>query len=656
MTLYEINDITHTILFSLQGFTAWSSQREPEQVFTLLQTIYHAFDLLARKRAVFKVETIGDCYVAVCGLPDPQPDHAVRMVKFARECMTKMIELTKTLERTLGPETGELCLRIGLHSGPCIAGVLLGEKSRFQLFGDTVNMASRMESTGEARKIQISQATAELITEAGKEYWIRPREETVQAKGKGKVQTFWVVPRSSSTACNGIMSRSLHSEDSSDFQSGGSLMWGDAQGLIKAQPGTEGATTKSERLIDWQVELLAGALKQVVEFRTAMEHITGTFLQERVEPITTQSLVLDEVTETITLPKIDPEDLLRIRELHVSVELDSVVMEQLRDYVTSIASFYRANAFHNFEHANHVTQSVNKLLKRVKEQDDVDNTFDLHHYTHGITSDPLTQFAIIFSALIHDVDHEGVPNARLIEEKPHIGVLYQNRSVAEQNSVELAWELLMESKYEALQRCIYSTEAELRQFRQVVVNIVMATDIFDPDMKALRNQRWDKAFHNESALLLSPEDVADLKATIVLEHLMQASDVSHTMQHWHIYTKWNERLFREIYAAYESGRSEKDPSLGWYKGELWFFDNYIIPLARKLAECQVFGVSSDEYLQYAVENRREWEAKGEQIVESFLSKYASHKRKQVQEKEHKEQKVQKKIQQQLLAGLEDNWD
>ena len=100
------------------GFTAWSSEREPQDVFLLLQTIYHAFDRLARRRGVFKVETIGDCYVAITGLPDPQPDHAVRMTKFAKECIVRMTEVTKKLEVRLGPDTSELSMRMGVHSGP----------------------------------------------------------------------------------------------------------------------------------------------------------------------------------------------------------------------------------------------------------------------------------------------------------------------------------------------------------------------------------------------------------------------------------------------------------------------------------------------------------------------------------------------------------
>jgi 3'5'-cyclic nucleotide phosphodiesterase len=89
------------------------------------------------------------------------------------------------------------------------------------------------------------------------------------------------------------------------------------------------------------------------------------------------------------------------------------------------------------------------------------------------------------------------------------------------------------------------------------------------------------------------------KATIVIEHIIQASDVSHTMQHWHVYRKWNRLLFREMYEAYRCGRMASNPVDFWYQGELSFFDNYVIPLGRKLKECNVFGVSSDEYLNYA---------------------------------------------------------
>jgi hypothetical protein len=92
-----------TVMFAdIKGFTEWSASREPTQVFHLLETLYGAFDQLARRYGVFKVETIGDTYVAVVGLPTPRKNHAVIMAKFAKKCIEKMILVTQELEEVLG--------------------------------------------------------------------------------------------------------------------------------------------------------------------------------------------------------------------------------------------------------------------------------------------------------------------------------------------------------------------------------------------------------------------------------------------------------------------------------------------------------------------------------------------------------------------------
>ena len=201
-----------------------------------------------------------------------------------------------------------------------------------------------------------------------------------------------------------------------------------------------------------------------------------------------------------------------------------------------------------------------------------------------------------------------------------MAAMYKSKSVAEQNSIVMSWELLMDDAFTNLRNAIYSNREEEHRFRQLVVQTVLATDIADKELKILRNARWENAF-NKQADDEDPQVTVNRKATIVIEHLIQASDVSHTMQHWHIYRKWNECFFFECYQAYLNGRADSDPSLNWYKGEIGFFDFYIIPLAKKLKGCGVFGVSSDEYLNYALQNRKEWELRGQQVVAEMLEKF-----------------------------------
>jgi class 3 adenylate cyclase len=610
-----------TVMFAdISGFTAWSSVREPAQVFQLLETIYRAFDHAARKRKVFKVETIGDCYVAVTGLPDPQEDHAVIMTKFAHECLNKTNYLTQQLETSLGPETGDLMMRIGLHSGPVTAGVLRGEKSRFQLFGDTVNTASRMESTGKPDRIQCSQSTADLLIAAGRSHWICPRDEIVRAKGKGEVQTFWIDLKQKSNdpfAESFNNSRRTITSSARDFigMSGRSLVWGDSSNFIELPEPVE--RHKHQRLIDWNSELLGKLLKQLVARRQRWDPSRLSILQPSASSFRMKGMTnpIHEVTEKIEIPQFDAKAINRMAADTETIELSATVTAQLKSYVAMIACMYQdENPFHNFEHASHVAMSANKLLSRVVAPDAV---LDKNDSKNGITSDPLAQFAIVFSALIHDVDHGGVSNGQLVKENSHTATKYAEKSVAEQNSVDLAWDLLMEDEYKDLCKAIYCNQNEYQRFRSLVVNSVIATDIFDKELKEFRNRRWDKAFHQGF-------HDTNLRATIVIEHIIQAADVAHTMQHWHIYQKWNERLFKEMYSAFRSGRGgDNDPSEGWYKGELWFYDNYVIPLAKKLKECGVFGVASAECLTYALDNRREWERKGEEIVERMINNYGA---------------------------------
>jgi len=644
-----------TIIFAdIVGFTAWSSTREPTQVFTLLETIYHAFDEIANQRRVFKVETVGDCYVAVAGLPNPRKDHAVVMGRFAHSCISKFNSLVKQMELTLGPDTGELGLRVGLHSGPVTAGVLRGEKARFQLFGDSMNTTARIETGGQRNKIHVSEETAALVSAAGKGHWLRERPDKIVAKGKGELTTFWLVPKSgpdSSGQSSCSYSSAASSGDDTTDDPGGD---GKRNEKAAAKAGAV-QVEKKQRLVKWNTEMLLTIVKTIVAFRIDSGIQPDDFskiadLERGVcgGPDTqVDSTVADEVVEVIgqrkfiifeTQERTDPN----------TIKLPEAAVSQLEDYVQAIAAMYPENPFHNFEHASHVAMSVQKLLCRIVAPELDSNTqglkaamslhdhtyaaMSLHDRTYGITSDPLIHFAVVLAALIHDVDHPGVPNSTLVQEKTILAAVYKNKSIAEQNSVDLAWDLLMDDTFGDLRQVLYTTEADFKRTRQLIVNSVMATDIMDKELGAFRKARWEKAFSEAPVETKSgndnDEDEGDdcavhRKATIVLEHLIQASDVAHTMQHWHVYIKWNERLFDELYKAYLDGRADTDPSINWYKGEMGFFDFYIIPLTKKLESCGVFGVSSAEYLDYAQHNRREWETKGQEAVAGYLEKYAS---------------------------------
>lgn len=473
----------------ISNFTAWSSTREPFQVFLLLETLYGAFDVIAKRRRVFKVETVGDCYVAVAGVPTPRKDHAVAMAAFARDCIVKMNELTRKLEVTLGPDTTELALRVGLHSGPVTGGVLRGENARFQLFGDTMNCASRIESTGRPNRVQLSSTTAQLLEAAGKSHWMQKREEAVMAKGKGKLETYWLTmemaPTTATASTTSDISVPAMDEHGQPVRERGvdhSVPTSHISDNANVKADKADKAAKNARLVDWNTAVLLQRLKAVVKARG------------------------------------DSED------------LDPMVAEQLRAFVQECANLYNDNPFHNFEHASHVTMSVTKLLARVVTFDDSDKA---HLYTKTINTDPMTQFAVVFSALVHDVDHAGVPNAQLVAEKAEVAQRF-SKSVAENNSIQVAWQLFIEPGFSKLRVCLCPRRTDLIRLHELIVNIVLATDIVDKDLKEERNARWAKVFSEHAN---SASNIDQLKATIVLEHLIQASDVCHTMQHWHIYRK-----------------------------------------------------------------------------------------------------------------------
>lgn len=171
-----------TVLFAdLVGFTPLTERMPPEATAAMLNEMYSAFDDLTRRHGVEKIKTIGDSYMLVGGVPEACDDHAERVVAVA----LAMLDVV----RDHAARTGNgIALRVGLHSGPLVAGVIGTTKFSYDLWGDTVNTASRMESHGVAGSVQISEATRRLVE--GR-FELEPRGE-IEVKGKGRMATFLV--------------------------------------------------------------------------------------------------------------------------------------------------------------------------------------------------------------------------------------------------------------------------------------------------------------------------------------------------------------------------------------------------------------------------------------------------------------------------------
>jgi Adenylate and Guanylate cyclase catalytic domain len=261
--------------------------------------------------------------------------------------------------------------------------MLRGERSRFQLFGETMTTASRMESTGIKGRIQCSQDTADLLIAAGKERWLKPRQS------ESGLRTYFLDTSAGSSAC------------------------GDSDVIGGLQPVFDGLPQdKGRRLVNWNADNMLQLLKQIAAARRSAQGKRSKVILDEKKIILEQQKpgksVIDEVQEIINLPDYKAASK-SDRANSESVVLPQIVVDQLRNYVTKIAAFYNANPFHNFEHASHVAMAVSKLLSRIVAPADIDPEGSvvglgkaLRDHTYGITSDPLTQFACVFSALIHD--------------------------------------------------------------------------------------------------------------------------------------------------------------------------------------------------------------------------------------------------------------
>jgi hypothetical protein len=293
--------------------------------------------------------------VAATGIPHDRSDHTLVLARFAMECMNRMRRLTKELEVSYGPETCELSLKIGLHSGAVTGGFLRGKGARFQVFGDTVNVCSRLLAASEKGRIHISSEAAALLKKAGKGNWLEKRDGKILVPGKGHIQTYWLDRYRQ--AIDGTAA--ANSDRDSNVDADHDLC------LISRQ--SEEAD-RQQRLVEWNVQVLLRLLKQICARRNASSSSSRLPLSRRSKNLDTDSsrgfelsvhdestreysIPIESIKEIIMLPEFDRNVAKRLQDADL-VEIPDPIVQELTSFVSDIAALYNEHPFHNFAHAS----------------------------------------------------------------------------------------------------------------------------------------------------------------------------------------------------------------------------------------------------------------------------------------------------------------
>jgi hypothetical protein len=434
--------------------------------------------------------------------------------------------------------------------------------------------------------------------------------------------------------------------------------------------------------------------------------------------------------------------------------IPSLARSELVLFVTTIANRYNDVLYHNFEHASHVTACVHQLILMMRDGFDGPSRRSSELTSSSsltasssvspvpaetassdifIATNPMVHLALVITALIHDVEHQGIGNKQLVDESSPLAIKYKGKSVAENNSFDVANTVLFQKQFLHLRQCMFGDVGDVANhlsldksapvlkgirkqfdsytalFHQVSHDAIMATDIscpmrlekgklkwnmsiergipdalatsnhcgarlnkfeeekegeapmrrssFPPITTTARFPRRLSAPHHISSptefiadpfpdqtklppperrvcsrecsliktteitcpLCVSPSPKGDafkcmsyVRMSSILEQLVQAADVGHTMQSWDVFKKWNEKLYYELWAA-KVNRRGPDCLGQWFEGQISFFDKYIFPLAQRLKQCKVFGSLGLLFYDNACLNRERWIDEGQDL-------------------------------------------
>jgi len=611
-----------TLFFSdVVGFTSICDAVEPWDVIDMLNKLYTVMDHLASEFNLYKVETIGDAYMCCSGMPTPDENHAQNIANFAL-AVADCVHLVKS------PADGKpLQLRIGIHTGHCMGGVVGTLTPHYCLFGDMVNTTSRHESTGAAGKIQCSKDLYEHLAEfpaesQGPLYKFTPRGY-VEMKGKSRCYTYWL---ESATKFNKDASRERISEIKMEVKSllskkkwmkrryfhitrrasGGII--DDADAFSLAPTTVSAAFDHSNSLDDCGSTVISSIPDYTQDFfddcnSSPSDHDTVSYSalkktqwfgikwdpnRSRVDMVaTTHGLISSMLWKCVA----DVES-------ELPENKDDLDHELLR-YIDKISSLYEAHPFHSWEHACQVVLSASFLVKEYhKTKDEIGSKT-------GIDSNPFVRFITVFSALIHDVGHLGMPNAQLVDDKHCLTKVYRN-SFLERQSLQIGLGIFIED-FPDLSTMVLRMCPE---FVHLVTSAVLATDVSSQERQKEIKDRFER-------VTTTPDgNVSEFEKTqAVVEQILLLADVGHCTQGYDIFLDWNAFFFMECLTNFKAGHGP-DPRAGWFKGQISFIEFYIIPLAER---CSAL-VPSCEAVNGARTIVNTWKLQGEEFTKDIIDR------------------------------------